>query len=91
MRPEGQDWWPLMDPWGMGGGAGHPRATNALMQIGVLSSEFSSKYLLRGPRFLKSLGQRAPHVRFVPILLQKSQIAERQFSRQKTRQDVIAD
>ena len=50
----------------MGGGAGHPRATNALMQIGVLSSEFSSKYLLRGPRFLKSLGQRAPHVRFVP-------------------------
>jgi hypothetical protein len=31
------------------------------------------------------------HVRFVPILLQKSQIAERQFFRQKTRQEVIAD
>jgi hypothetical protein len=31
------------------------------------------------------------HVRFVPILLQKSQIAERQFFRQKTRQAVIAD
>jgi hypothetical protein len=30
-------------------------------------------------------------VRLVPILLQKSQIAERQFSRQKTRHDVIAD
>jgi hypothetical protein len=30
-------------------------------------------------------------VRYVPILLQKSQIAERQFSRQKTRQAVIAD
>jgi hypothetical protein len=43
-----------------GDGAGHPRATNPLMQIGVLSSEFSSKYLLRGPRFLKSLGQRGP-------------------------------
>jgi hypothetical protein len=34
---------------------------------------------------------RGPHVRFVPILLQKSQIAERQFFRQKTRQAVIAD
>jgi hypothetical protein len=30
-------------------------------------------------------------VRYVPILLQKSQIAERQFFRQKTRQEVIAD
>jgi len=30
-------------------------------------------------------------VRFVPILLQKSQIAERQSLRQKTRQAVIAD
>jgi hypothetical protein len=30
-------------------------------------------------------------VRLVPILLQKSQIAERQFFRQKTRQAVIAD
>ena len=29
-------------------------------------------------------------VGFVPILLQKSQIAERQFFRQKTRQEVIA-
>jgi hypothetical protein len=33
----------------------------------------------------------AANVRFVPILLQKSQIAERQFSRQKTSHDVIAD
>jgi hypothetical protein len=31
------------------------------------------------------------HVRLGPILLQKSQIAERQFFRQKTRQEVIAD
>jgi hypothetical protein len=31
------------------------------------------------------------NVRYVPILLQKSQIAERQFFRQKTRQAVIAD
>jgi hypothetical protein len=30
-------------------------------------------------------------VGFVPILLQKSQIVERQFFRQKTRQEVIAD
>jgi hypothetical protein len=37
------------------------------------------------------IDQLAPHVRFVPILLQKSQIAERQFFRQKTRQAVIAD
>ena len=30
---------------GDGGGARHPRATNPLMQIGALSSKFSSKYL----------------------------------------------
>jgi hypothetical protein len=35
--------------------------------------------------------ERGRNVRFVPILLQKSQIAERQFFRQKTKQTVIAD
>jgi hypothetical protein len=54
------------------------------------------KNLASGPTFVR-FGPKADKrgrnwlVRFVPILLQKSQIAERQFSRQKTRQDVIAD
>jgi hypothetical protein len=46
---------------------------------------------LMGHKQTNHHGLKSTVVRFGPILLQKSQIAERQFSRQKTRQDVIAD
>jgi hypothetical protein len=56
-------------------------------------------YISRMYEFSHSLGQKRTNhrgpkfivVRFGPILLQKSQIAERQFFRQKTRQAVIAE
>jgi len=51
--------------------------------------ELKSAFVCFGPK--ADIRGRNWIVRFVPILLQKSQIAERQFFRQKTRQAVIAD
>jgi hypothetical protein len=57
----------------------------------AVSNNLAESRTNKFPFMAASVGGLFQFVRLWQILLQKSQIAERQFSRQKTRQDVIAD
>jgi hypothetical protein len=57
----------------------------------AVSNNLAESRTNKFPFMAASVGGLFQFVRLWKILLQKSQIAERQFSRQKTRQDVIAD